>query len=54
MREVIRSVRDADLAASAGLPPDTAPEVRAAVTAVVLREFLDNEYTNDTQEDGPR
>jgi hypothetical protein len=48
MREAIQAVRNAYTVATMGLPGGTGAEVTAAVTAVLLREFLDNAYTDDT------
>lgn len=56
MQKVIQAVRDAREVISRALPQTTDPLIEAAVITVVLREFLDNEYTRDLEptSDRPR
>lgn len=50
MSETAQAVADARDVLARGLGYGTAPEVEAAVFALVLREFLDNEYDRDMPE----
>ena len=52
MKATVEAVRDARQVAERALPVNADPAVLGAVIAVVLREFLDNEYVNDLEPEG--
>lgn len=51
MQSAVDTTRDAYRVASAALPVNADPVVRAAVVSVLLREFLHYEYADDISEE---